>query len=272
MKTFTADKNIKLKNFTDETYPQGGFYFAALLKRGDIKVNGVRVKTNALLKAGDTVAYYTTPKEESKQSHFVVYEDENIAVLDKFSAVNFEGLLSELNLKGKYYGVHRLDRNTSGLIVFAKNETAERELKAAFKEQRAEKIYIALCKDNFKKRSDTAVAYLKKDAAASLVKISFSPEPNFEKIITEYSVLSSHAGIAQVKITLHTGKTHQIRAHMAALGCPVLGDEKYGNEELNKKFNLKRQKLIAKTISFTLLKNLEYLSGKIFESRFNLEL
>lgn len=270
MKTFTADGNTNLKDFTSATYPQGDFAFSALLRAKDIKVNGVRVNSNVALKAGDTVTYYTTAKQEAKPSHKVVYEDENVYIADKFSGVSSEGLSSELGGKGEFYAVHRLDRNTQGLIVYAKTRAAEEELLSAFKERGVQKTYIALCKNRFTAKSGTLTAYLKKDASASVVKVYKSPLSGAVKIITGYEVKENRGDIALVEITLHTGKTHQIRAHTAFIGCPVLGDEKYGDGDLNKKYGLKRQCLIAKKLKFNLNGNLKYLNEFDFESSFEL--
>ena len=266
MKTFFVSEDTNLKDFTDSVYPQGSFCFSALLKARDIKVNGVRVNKNTPVKHGDEVIYYTNAKQEDKPSHTVVYEDENVYIADKFSGVSSEGLFSELSSKGEFYAVHRLDRNTQGLIIYAKNRTAEEELNAAFKEKRIEKIYIALCKNSFKERQKTLTAYLIKDDGKSVVKILSSPEKGAEKIITEYSVEEDFGDIALVKIKLHTGKTHQIRAHMSSIGCPVLGDEKYGDGALNSKYSARRQRLIAKYLTFDLSGTLSYLNGKRFES------
>ena len=262
MKIFTANENINLKDFTSAVYPQGSFCFDVLLRGKDIKVNGARVNKNVPLSAGDEVVYYTTPAQESKKSHGVVYEDENVLVADKYSGVSSEGLLSELCGRGEYYACHRLDRNTQGLMAFAKNAEAERELLSAFKERRVQKTYIAVCKDNFKEDGATLTAYLKKDGAGARVSIYNKEIKGGAKIVTGYEVLKRRGGLALVKVILHTGKTHQIRAHTAHIGCPVLGDEKYGDGELNKKYNLKRQQLVAKYLSFSLKGVLSYLNGK----------
>lgn len=269
MKKFTVKTACDLKDFTDFTFPQGAFCLAQLLKNKDIKVNGARVSSNIALSAGDEVIYYTTPGQEQKESHYLVYEDENIYIADKLSGVTSEGLFSELCGRGEFYAVHRLDRNTQGLLIFAKTGSAEEELLAAFKDRKINKTYLALCKNNFKKDSATLSAYLQKDEKASAVKVFDSDKKGSSRIITEYKVLQRMNDIALVQITLHTGKTHQIRAHTAHIGCPVLGDEKYGDNALNKKYAVKRQCLVAKYLQFNLDGKLKYLNGKTFESRFN---
>lgn len=270
MKKFVVKENSTLKTFTDNVFPQGSFCLAALFRAKDIKVNGARVFKDVPLKCGDEVTYYTTPKQEEMKSHNLVYEDENVYIADKLSGVSYEGLLSELSGKGEFLGVHRLDRNTQGLIVFAKTRAAEEELLNAFAERRVIKTYIALCKNNFKKEHETLTAYLLKNEKSATVKIFNEEKRGTVKIITEYTVVEKRKDLALVRIVLHTGKTHQIRAHMAFIGCPVLGDEKYGDGELNKKYGVKRQRLISKTLAFCFDGELKYLNGKLFLSSFEL--
>lgn len=257
-----------MKSFTGAVYPQGSFCLAALLRDKDIKVNGVRTGRNVQLKKGDEVIYYTTPKQEAMPSHYAVYEDNNVYVADKLSGVETEGLLRELCGKGEFYAVHRLDRNTQGIIIFAKNKQAEEELIAVFRDRGCRKTYLAKCKDNFKKQSGVLTAYLKKDAEKSEVKIYDEPRKGAAEIVTEYRVISSADGIAEVEIVLHTGRTHQIRAHMAHIGCPVLGDEKYGDKAMNNKFGLKRQRLVSKSLQTDADGIIGYLKGRAFQSRF----
>ena len=272
MKKFIVLENDNLKDFTDKTYPQGSFCFNILLKSKDIKINGVKTGKNVPLTVGDEVVYYTTPRQEQKPSHTVIYQDENVLIADKFSGVSTEGLLCELNATSEHFAVHRLDRNTSGVICFAKNERAEKELLSAFRDRRVKKIYLALCKNSFKKSHEYLKAFLSKDARASLVKISDVDKSGYAPIATEYAVQKKFGAYALVQIELHTGKTHQIRAHMAHIGCPVLGDEKYGDESLNAKYSAKRQLLVAKHLTFETEGFLAYLGGRTFSSSFVPEL
>lgn len=248
MKSFICAKNCRLREFTDETYPQAGFCFARLLRDRDIRVNGARTGDNVPLKAGDEVAYYLSRREEELPSHREVYGDGEIYVADKFSGVSSEGL-----------------------IVFARTEGAERELLKAFRERRVIKKYAALCKDGFASDEGVFKDYLVKDAAASKVRAYPSPVSGSAEAVTEYRVTERREGLALAEITLHTGRTHQIRAQMAFHGCPVLGDGKYGDKRLNALYGASRQRLVSSSISFfRLAEPLEYLNGKTFESGFKL--
>ena len=155
-------------------------------------------------------------------------------------------------------------------MAFALGERAEKALLDAFRQRRTKKIYHALCVGVFAQSQGKLCAYLKKNEEKALVKIFNAPVAGAERIITEYKVLETRENVTKVEITLHTGKTHQIRAHFAYIGCPVLGDMKYGNEIENKKRNISRQCLVAKRLSFSLIGELAYLNGKTFVSRFEL--
>ena len=263
MKEFTVREDTTLKTFTDNYYAQASFCFRTLLKAREIRVNGARVSADMPLKQGDIVRYFLTPKQESRAAFSVVYEDENVIVADKESGVNSEAVFSALCERGETYFIHRLDRNTAGLLVFAKNAEAEGELLSAFRDRRVEKIYLARVVGCPKEKHAVCTAYLKKDAAASRVRVSSKPVG--EKIITEYEVLEG-GETSLLRVTLHTGKTHQIRAHLAFLGFPIVGDEKYGDGAYNRAHNAVRQKLVAKRLTLHCAGALAYLDGRSFLS------
>lgn len=271
MLQFFVDKKQTLKEFTDAHYAQASFCFRALLKAKEIKVNGKKTGDNVTVNVGDIVQYYLTKKQEEKTAFYTVYEDENVLVIDKESGVNSEAVHAALVRK---YGekcrfIHRLDRNTCGLMMFAFGDETEQALLRAFKQKNVQKIYHALCVGTLANKQAVLSAYLKKDEDKALVKVFDDKKPGLEEIITEYQVLEERAGLSKVEITLHTGKTHQIRAHMAHIGNPVLGDMKYGNEAENKRRNATRQMLVAKSLCVHLEGAWSYLNEKNFVSRFD---
>ncbi|MBQ9729617.1 MAG: RluA family pseudouridine synthase [Clostridia bacterium] len=270
MGSFIVDEDTTLKNFTDTHHAQASFYFTALLKAKEIKVNGKKVSADMPLSVGDTVQYFLTEKQLAKKAFHVVYEDEQVILVDKESGVNSEAVFAALSREQTAYFVHRLDRNTQGLLVFGKTEEANAELVLAFKEHRIEKTYLALCFGKFPKKTEILTAYLKKDAAGGVQIFSRSVD-GAERIITEYEVLSKEKDVSLVKIRLHTGKTHQIRAHLAFIGCPIVGDMRYGNTAKNREKNKARQCLIAKELTLKTQGVLAYLNGKIFRSQFSFE-
>ncbi len=265
MKKFVVSEENSLKNFTDNTYAQASFCFRALLKAREIRVNGVKVSSDLELKAGDEVCYFLTPAQEKKRAFDVVFEDENVIVIDKESGVNSEAIYSALRERGEAYFIHRLDRNTAGLMIFAKTAIAERELLGAFRERRVEKIYHALVIGKMPAKHGILQAYLKKDEKTALVRVS--GKPIGEKIVTEYEAFEERGETSLLKITLHTGKTHQIRAHLAFAGHPVAGDTKYGDKAFNNAHNLTRQRLISKELTLSCDGVLSYLDGRKFTSQ-----
>lgn len=272
MLRLTVDKKQSLKEFTENNYAQGAFFWTYLLKNKEIKVNGKRVGSDVLLEEGDEVSYYLMKKQEEKPAYYTVYEDENILIVDKESGVNSEAVFAALQRERECYFIHRLDRNTQGLMAFALNAKTETALLKAFQHRQVEKRYHALCSGNFARQEATLTAYLQKDAEKSLVRVYDTPKKGAEEIITQYRVLEKVEDFTRVEVTLHTGKTHQIRAHLAHIGCPIVGDMKYGNAAVNKALKVARQCLVAKYLRFEMDGEWAYLQDKQWQSRFEASL
>lgn len=261
-KVFVAERNDKLANLITAC----GFsynYAGKMIRNKDVKVDGVRVKDNINVLAGSEIMlFYEAIAKGSKCR--VVFEDDNVVVVDKLSGVEVEGkdgLEGELNV----YAVHRLDRNTEGLMILAKNKTAEAVLLKAFKEHSVEKRYLAevVGATNFK--GEVYKAFLFKDKETAYVKVQSTGGKGAQEIATGFKTLKSNPSSSIVECRLLTGKTHQLRAHLKFLGHPIIGDGKYGKNEDNKKFKQKHQQLYCYYLKFEKLDlPLRYLENKAF--------
>ena len=186
----------------------------------------------------------------------VIYADARMLVVAKRAGVEVtaedggeNSLESHLTpIYGQLYPVHRLDANTQGVLLFARDEAAQKALLAAFTEDRIEKYYHALLHGRIKEKSATLSAWAKKDAAHARLMVYDVAQNGAVPIRTGYRVLEQAADKTLAEIRLYTGRTHQIRAHMAHIGHPVLGDDKYGDREANKAAGLKRQALVSHRI------------------------
>ena len=193
-----CDKEQTLKTFTENNYAQASFFWQYLLKNKEIKVNGKKVGQDVRLYVGDSVCYYLTQKQADKDAFFIVYADDNFLIVDKENGVNAEAVYAELlrrNADCRF--IHRLDRNTRGLMAFALNEKAERALLDAFKNRQVEKNYHALCFGTFAEQAQTKTAYLKKDEKNALVKIFDKQIHGAEKIVTEYRVIENRGDVTK---------------------------------------------------------------------------
>ncbi len=266
-----------------------------------IKVNGKRAEISTRLNVGDVVDMYINDeffeKSETRYDFMgasknlsIVYEDENIMLLNKKV-----GLLSHpddneytdtlitrvkryLYEKGEYNPdeetsftpslVNRIDRNTSGIVIAAKTAAALRILNQKMKDRELHKYYLCVVHGEIEKKSDTLIGYLIKDEKKNKVTVYTKMREGAKTIKTKYNVLKVRNGLSLVEIELLTGRTHQIRAHFASIGHPLLGDGKYGTNALNKKTGYKKQCLCSYKLTFdftTDAEELEYLNGKSFE-------
>ena len=233
-KEFKVKQEIKLSKAIINELPFFDYAKArALINAKDAKINGARVKDDVVLTAGDVVTVFYEQKQMAKHYN-LVFIDDNVIAVDKFDdieTINSKGdsLYDELKAEyGEIYAIHRLDRRTSGLVIFARNRVAENELLTAFKNRLLDKKYHAIVKGQFNSSHAILKNYCVKDAKNSIVKVIDKPTPNAVEIITEYKVIKTIGSNSLVEITLHTGRTHQIRAHMAYIGHQVIGDGKYG--------------------------------------------
>lgn len=275
----TKDDGKKLITYLTSHFPhlkQNAFFKA--LRKKDIRINGKRISENVIVHKNDEVTIYLTDeilegKNRKENIHLkILYEDDNIAVFFKPAGIEVEGNSSFTSLihekiSSSYLPCHRLDRNTSGLILYAKNIESRTILFDKFKKREIEKHYMATVVGIPKKKKAILTDYLFKDTKKSKVYISHNPKPGYVKIITQYTVISSDEKnqTSLLDVELHTGRTHQIRAHLAFIGYPILGDGKYGDNEINQKYHKKEQDLVSYMLKFNFETDsgiLNYLKGK----------
>ena len=246
-----------------------GYYrIHKIIKNRSVKINGVRVGADVNVNVGDLVCVYMPDRE--KNSIEVVYRDDNILVVSKSVGVEVTGedsLTERINnvlTDAVAVPVHRLDRNTMGLVVFALSKTAEKELLDSFKDREIDKTYNCIVVGHPKEPNAKRKAYLFKDAKKSLVYISESPKQGYLPIETHYRLLKKiNPELALLEVKPITGRTHQIRAHLASLKMPFLGAGKYGINKINRKYRVKTQLLCCTKITFHFKQGtLKYLDGK----------
>ena len=261
-----SDKKL-IKAIIDELPFLSRFNVVKILANKDVKVNNARVKEDIDLHIGDKLVVFYTEKEQ-KEWYTLVYADENVLIVNKRAGIE---VVSETErdlvavLKQNYatvLPVHRIDRNTEGLVIFALNKASERSLLSAFKTRNGIiKKYALLVHGRVDITKIKRTVYLKKVDSLSKVWISELKTTGYEPIVTEFDIVEYRGDNTLMTATLVTGKTHQIRAHIAYYGYPIVGDNKYGKD------NEKQLHLTANYLAFKFKKdiNLSYLNSKTFE-------
>lgn len=303
MKEFTVNKNDagqrtdKFLSKAVPLLPKSLMYKYLRTKR--IKLNGRRCEINTRLCEGDVMQLYIGDEffEINSEKAFlsvpsdisVIYEDENILLCDKkIGLVVHEDndntvdtlinrILHYLYDKGEYDPddensfvpalCNRLDRNTGGIVIAAKNAEALRIINDKIKAREIEKRYLCVTVGVPPKKSDTLTAYLEKDESEKTVRVTDKRTPSAKTIVTSYKLIETDGELSLLEILLGTGRTHQIRAHMAHIGCPLLGDGKYGFGEINRKYKVRTQELYSYKIKFMFRGGagvLGYLDGREF--------
>ena len=280
--------------------PQSMMY--KLIRTKKIKVNRKRAEQNYMLCQGDSIQlfirdeFFDSPERDDgaltriKPKLNILYEDENIILLNKRPGVlvheDSEGAENTLlmHMKAYLYGkgeydpnaensfapalCNRIDRNTGGIVIGAKNAEALRVMNEKIRDGHMNKFYLCLVHGIPRKKQDKLYAFLRKNSKDNTVEVRETPFPGAKEIITGYRVVEERGDKALLEVELFTGRTHQIRAQMAAIGHPLLGDGKYGVNRREKKDGYKYQALYAYKLRFerTDKENaLSYLEGRTFE-------
>lgn len=297
------DENQRLDRFLGKAIPLLPASLAQKyirLKR--IKVNGARAQRDQKLVAGDILQcyindeFFESPSEENVYLTItmprlkIVYEDENIMLLDKpagmlahadeHEKVNtlVNHMLAYLYQKREWRPreenaftpalCNRIDRNTGGIVIAAKTAEALRILNDKIKDREMEKRYLCIVHGRPKPPEGLIENYLRRDEKRKQVTLHRTRVPGAKTARTRYRTLTSHGRLSLVECELLTGRTHQIRAHMASIGCPLLGDGKYGTNELNRPYGETGQALYAYSLTFRFAQDagaLQYLNGKTFK-------
>lgn len=299
------DSGQRLNKFLEKAVPllPGGIMHKYLrLKR--IKVNGKRTDAAYRLAEGDAVQlylndeYFDAPREEEAFRRItqprlrIVYEDDNILLADKAPGMvvhtdergGADTLIAHIQAYLYQTGAwnpadaasfapalcNRIDRNTGGIVIAAKTAEALRILNDRIKERELEKRYLCIVHGRPQPAAGLIENYLRRDEKRKQVTLHRQRVPGAKTARTRYRTLASQDKLSLVECELLTGRTHQIRAHMASIGCPLLGDGKYGTNELNRPYNETGQALYAYSLTFRFEEDagvLSYLNGRTFTAK-----
>ncbi len=276
------NKKTYLSNYIFKTFPNlsKGKFFKSLRNK-DIKINEKRVNKDIILNDKDEIKLYISDNIlfNLPQKLDYIYDDQNIAIIFKPQGIlsndetknsdepTLESLVKKENQN--YIICHRLDRNTAGLVIFAKNDIAYANILSGFKNNSIIKEYIAYVSgSNFKNKEETLNQYIslnKKDGISKIYEKN-NEKNSLKSITTSYEVIYTNTkrDYSILKVFIHNGKTHQIRAVLSNIFHPIIGDSKYGKNEINKKFNKYRQLLFAVKYKFNFdsSSKLSYLNNK----------
>lgn len=290
----TEKTKPRLDAYILKNYPNlNGSLLNKYLRENKIKVNGQKIALSEKVKFKDVInlylPYQTKPEFPflaAKPIFDIVHECDNLIIANKPAGVITEdesgkiadtfinrALLYMFN-KGVYKPenslftpclCHRLDTGTSGLVLIAKTDEAFQELLLLIKNHKIEKEYVCVTFGRPTPPAARLKGYLTKDSEEGFVKVYPTNKPNSKEIITEYKTISTSGPLALLSVKLITGRTHQIRAHLASIDCPILGDSKYGNNSANRQYKLKYQALCAYSLKFSSLDGiLSNISGEVF--------
>ena len=257
------------------------------IKKRDVRIDGVRVDTDVRVHEGQEIRVYwpkavlaAQQKEKALPAPEVVFEDARVLLINKpqgLQSQNEDNPLSGdsaltrakayLEAKGEntdqLHLCHRLDVQTGGLLLLVKDDEAFDSAMQAFSRRTFQKFYTCRVKGCPAQREAVMHAYLRKDAQISRVSVTDYPARGAMEITTAYRVIRPQEN-ALLEVELITGRTHQIRAHLAHIGHPILGDDKYGDRMLNRQLGVKRQQLFATRLVFDAEGALSYLNGRSF--------
>ncbi len=278
--SFKVDKDNELMKFLMEKMPENSRNsIKSLLTQKRVMIDDkIESQYNALVKVGQVVSITKARVTKHKlEGVSIVFEDRDILVVEKDrgilsvatekererTAYNIlKNYLKEKDPKNKIFVVHRLDKDTSGIMLFAKSEKAQDILQTTWNESVKERTYIALVEGNVKKDRDTIISYLAENKA--MITYSTDNPEEGKKAISHYKVLKRNKNYSLLEVNIETGRKNQIRVHMQDLGHSVVGDKKYGST----KNPIKRLGLHAHSIAFVhpITKELLSFTNKIPES------